>query len=208
MAERITVDFGSLSHNDLRMRGAAVAKALDGSIKYTNPPVSVANLKSQVDQFHEAHLDATGPNQGSRRAMVKRDSLRAQLISTLKLIVPYVQANCGGDLSDSGFETYSPSRRQPQPVTRAKFRWIKRGKNSGSLLLMIGRVAGARGYEVEYTPLKDEIAGASTTVSVMNVKSAYTLSGLTPITKYMFRVRVLGVINKSDWSEPVTYICG
>ena len=73
---------------------------------------------------------------------------------------------------------------------------------------MIGRVEGARGYEVEYAALKDEIPGPWNSVNVMNVKSAYTLSGLTPVTKYMFRVRALGVVNKSDWSAPVTFICG
>ena len=83
MADRISVDFGSLSHNDLWLRAAAVAKALDGSIKYTNPPVSAADVKFQADNFHEAILDSTGPNQGSKTAMAKRDSLREQLISTL-----------------------------------------------------------------------------------------------------------------------------
>ena len=202
MADRIRVNFGSLSKNKLCQRGSAVAKALDGSIKYPTPPV--AEVQSQADALHQAIVAAM---EGSKTPMAKRDSLGEQLISTLKQVVPYVQANCGGDPSDSGFETLSPTRKPPQPVTTPKFRWIKRGPTSGSSLLMIGRVEGARGYQVEYTRLKDEIPGTPTIVNVMNVKSAYTLSGLTPVTKYMFRVRALGVINNSDWSDPVTVIC-
>jgi hypothetical protein len=127
MADRISVDFGSLSNNELWLRGSAVAQALDGSTKYPNPPVSVAEVKSRVDAFHDAIVNAKGANQGSEMAMAARDSLRAEMISTLKLIAAYMQANSGGDLSDSGFETVSSTRKPPQPVTTAKFRWVKRG---------------------------------------------------------------------------------
>jgi hypothetical protein len=37
MADRISVDFVSLNNNELWMCASAVAKALDGSIKYPNP---------------------------------------------------------------------------------------------------------------------------------------------------------------------------
>ena len=205
MADRIKTDFRSLSKNDLWLRGCAVAQALDGNPKYPDPPVSALDLRSQADDLHAWIVMAMD---GSRTARTTRDSLSAQLISTLKLIVPYVEKNCGGDLSDSGFEWYTPTRKAPQPVATPKFRWIESRPKSHLFQLMIAAVDGARGYEVEVTPLKDEVPGASTIVTVMNVKSAYTLSDVTPQTKYMFRVRALGAVNRSDWSSPITEVCG
>jgi hypothetical protein len=207
MAERISVDFGSLSDNKLWVRGSAVAQALDRSTKYSKPPVNAADLKSQVDAFHGAIVAVKGPDQGSKMGIATRDSLRAQLIVTLKLIAPYMQANCDGDLSDSGFETVGSKRKSPQPVATPRFRWIKHGSHSGWILLMIGGVDDARGYEVQYAALQEGIPGPWTCVAVMNIKSAYTVSGLTPATIYAFQVRALGVVNKSDWSDSVTLMC-
>jgi hypothetical protein len=47
MAERITTDFGSLDPNGLRQRGMAVVLALTGNVRFPNPPVTMAMLRSR-----------------------------------------------------------------------------------------------------------------------------------------------------------------
>ena len=42
MAERISVDFGSLTYNQLWQRGMAVVLALTGNVRFPNPPVTMA----------------------------------------------------------------------------------------------------------------------------------------------------------------------
>jgi hypothetical protein len=204
MAERISVDFGSLTNNQLWQRGMAVVLALTGNVKYPNPPVAMAILQSLLAAFHAAIIDAM---EGSRKAMTLRDSLRAQVISALKMVASYVQENADGDFSNAGFETYSTTRKTGQLVTTPTFRRIYDGPNSGEIMFLINAVPYARGYQVQYAALKDGVPGPWTVVDVMNVKSAFKIGGLTPQTTYIFQVRAIGTANRSDWSNSVSIIC-
>ena len=206
MAIRISTDFGSLTNNKLWNRGMAVFLALTGSVKYPNPPMAMAMLKSLLDAFHEAIVAAMD---GGKMARTTRDSLRAQVITALKHLAAYVQANCDGDPSDSGFESYDTQtpRKPAQLVTTPTFRKVYRGVNSGEIIFLINAVLYARGYEVQYAALQDGIPGPWTVVDVMNVKSAFTINGLTPITRYALQVRAIGAANRSDWSASVNIVC-
>jgi hypothetical protein len=204
MAIRIKTDFGSLTNNKLWNRGMAVFNALTGSVKYSKPPMTMAMLKSLLDAFHEAIVEAMD---GGKMARTSRDSLQAQVIAALNHLAAYVQANCDGDPSDSGFESYDTKepRKAAQLVTTPTFRKVYHGVNSGEMMLLINAVLYARGYEVQYAALQDGVPGPWTVVDVMNVKSAFKISGLKPITKYAFQVRAIGAANRSDWSAPVYF---
>ena len=204
MAERISVDFGSLTNNQLWQRGMAVVLALTGNVKYANPPVAMAMLQSLLGAFHAAIIDAM---EGSKKAMTLRDSLRAQVISALKMVASYVQENANGDFSNTGFETYRTTRKTGQLVTTPTFRRIYRGPNSGEIMVLINAVPYARGYQVQYAALKDGVPGPWTVVDVMNVKSAFKIGGLVPQTMYAFQVQAIGTANRSDWSNSVTMVC-
>ena len=205
MAERIYTDFGSLDNNELRQRGMAVVLALMGNVRFPNPPVTMAMLKSLLDAFQAAIIDAM---EGSKKAMALRDSLRAQVISALKQVAAYVQENANGDFSQTGFETYDTSARKTgQLVETPTFRKLYHGANSGEMMLLINAVPYARGYQVQYAALKDGVPGPWTVVDVMSVKSAFKISGLTPATMYAFQVQAIGPNNRSDWSNSITIVC-
>jgi hypothetical protein len=204
MAERISVDFGSLANNQLWERGMAVVLALTGNVKYSNPPVAMAILKSLLDAFHAAIVDAM---EGSKKAMALRDSLRAQVISALKLVASYVRENANGDYSNTGFKTYDTTRTTGQLVTTPTFRRVYHGSNSGEIMLLIDAMPYALGYQVQYAALKEGAPGPWTVVDVMRVKSAFKISGLTPQTVYVFQVPAIGTANRSDWSNSVQIVC-
>jgi hypothetical protein len=48
-------------------------------------------------------------------------------------------------------------------------------------MFLINAVDYARGYQVQYALLKDGVPGPWTVVDVMSVKSAFKISGLTPL---------------------------
>ena len=122
MADRISIDFGSLRNSQLWERGLAVVLALTGNVKYSNLPVSMAMLKSLLEAFQAALSDTVGVNQGSKRAMAARDSLRGQVISALKQTAVYVQENSNGDLSCLA----CPTRKSRDTLSStAKARWPK-----------------------------------------------------------------------------------
>ena len=139
--------------------------------------------------------------------MALRDSLRAQVISALKQVAAYVQENANGDFSKTGFETYeTTARKTGQLVESPTFRKVYRGANSGEIMLLINAVDYARGYQVQYAAVKDDVPDPWTAVDVMNVKSAFKISGLTPATMYAFQARAIGAVNRSDWSNSVTFV--
>jgi Fibronectin type III domain len=204
--DRISVDFDSLSSSNLWNRGGAVVLALDGNPRFPNPPVSMEDLKALVDAYSGSLVTLLG-DKGTKRAMATRDSRRAELIRNLKLVAAYVQANCGGDASGTGFETVSKTRKPPKPVSTPSIRKIGRGPISGTIILYIAAMLYASSYEVRYAAMNGGIPGPWTSVAVTNVKSATTISGLTPITQYAFQVRAIGCGSTSDWSNSVLIVC-
>ena len=206
MAIRIKTDFSSLTNNSLWNRGTAVFLALSESVKYPTPPIAMAMFKSLLDAFQAAIVEAMD---GAKMARTTRDSLQAQVITALNHLAAYVQANCDGDPRDSGFESYDTKtrRKAAQLVTTTSFRRVYHGVNFGEIMLLINAVLYARGYEVRYAALQDGVPGPWTVVDVMNVKSAFMISGLTRATRYAFQVRAIGAANRSDWSASVNIVC-
>jgi hypothetical protein len=204
MADRILMNFGSLNNNPLWQRGMAVVLALTGNVRFPNPPVPMAMLKSLLDAFKATIIDSM---EGSRRARVTRDSLKAQVVSALKQVATYVQENANGDYSGTGLETRSTTRKRGQLVTTPTFRKLYSRPNSGEIIFLINAVEYARGYQVRYAVLKDGILGPWTVVDVMSVKSAFKIK-LTPLTMYALQVQAIGPNNRSDWSSSKTVICG
>ena len=86
------------------------------------------------------------------------------------------------------------------------FRKIYRG-NSGEILFLINAVPYAKFYQVQYAALQDDVPGPWTVVDVPSVKSAFKISGLTPITQYVFQVQAVGPVNQSDWSSSRKIVC-
>ena len=74
-------------------------------------------------------------------------------------------------------------------------------------MFLINAVPYARGYQVQYAALKNGVPGPWTVVDVMNVKSAFKIGGLAPLTMYVFQVQAIGIANRSDWSNSVTMVC-
>ena len=183
----------------------AVVLALIGNVRFPNPPVAMAMLKSLLDAFKTSIIDAM---EGSKKARTLRDSLRGQVISALKQVATSVQENANGDFSKTGFETYdTTARKKGQLVETPTFRRIYDGANSGEIMLLINAADYARGYQVRYAQVKDDVPGPWTMVDVMGVKSAFKISGLTPLTMYAFQVQAIGTVNRSDWSNSVTFAC-
>ncbi len=53
-----------------------------------------------------------------------------------------------------------------------------------------------------------ETLPASWTTLILPGSKKYTLSNLTPGATYAFQVRALGRWGYTDWSDPMTFICG
>jgi hypothetical protein len=78
------------------------------------------------------------------------------------------------------------------------------GDHEGEIDLSWDTVSGARSYVIEKSP--DPPTGTSWAHAAVSTKSRSTLSGLTPGTRYWFRVAAVGTSGQSGWSDPATRI--
>jgi hypothetical protein len=64
-------------------------------------------------------------------------------------------------------------------------------------------------YELQYSLVATAGAPASPWISMaLPGSKKMTISNLTAGAKYAFQVRALGRLGYTDWSDPMTFICG
>ena len=108
----------------------------------------------------------------------------------------------------SGFQAASTTRATSTPLSE-KIRKLGRGDNVGEILAWIMTVRSASSYELRYGGSVNGAAPAAwTSLSLSGVKQPVSVTGLTTGTTYMFQARALVKSTFTDWSNPVTFVCG
>jgi hypothetical protein len=148
---------------------------------------------------------------GSKQVIAERNEQRMTVIPMLRLLARYVEMVSNGDVAvfqTSGFVAASTTRVTNPPLSE-KIRKLERGDNRGEILAWLLRMRGASSYELRYGPaVNGAVPARWTTLPVTHVKQAVTVTGLTAGTRYMFQARALARNNFTDWSDPVTFVCG
>ncbi len=205
---QILLGFNQLTDANLLTTGYAAQKGLlpgpgAPNPSFTKTPVDPAVLKTELDTL-AAYMAAA--KDGGRKAVALKNSQRKVVVSMLRQLAVYVEANCNGDLAtllSSGFKAKSGLKTATKPLDQPGVRKIVQGI-SGQLLMTILTVAGAWSYELHYAVLTGTTPGAWTTVTVTSVKVPVSINNLTPGTTYAFQVRALGMAGFTDWSDVVT----
>jgi hypothetical protein len=199
--------FSKLSPNDLVNLARKVVNGLTGNAAFPNLPIDLTAFTTLINSLSDAIVAALDGGKNAK-AVVKKQ--RKLVIQDMTLLAVAVQNNCNDDpqvFATSGFTAKSSVKTANQPVAVPKFRSLDYGPNSGSLLISIKGVLGARSYFVRYAVMTGVQPGPWTTLTIPNINKAYTLSNLTPTTTYGFQVQALGPIGYSDWSATETIIC-
>lgn len=132
------------------------------------------------------------------------------LIGLLRRLRPYVEENCGNDLSvllSSGFQA-AVTTRVRSPLENPSILNVRFG-NSTELVLKVTPIAHAKCYEVRSAAVgADNTPGPWQTAGMFTNSRSMTIDGLTRGTTYMFQVRAIGGSTRySDWSNPVSRMC-
>ena len=202
------VGFHGVADGDVLKRGLNVVTNLTGNSKFPSSPVDLTVLKADLDTFGTL---ITQSLDGSKKVIAEKNKQREVVIQMLRILARYVEMVSNGDMAvfqTSGFEAASPTRATGKPLSE-KIRKLDRGDNSGEILAWLQSVRGASSYEFRYGPSLNGAAPASwTTLSLTRVKEPIAISGLTTGTTYMFQARALANNKFTDWSDPVTFVCG
>ena len=164
------------------------------------PPVTAVALKVATDAFIAAMAKA---DMGGPADTAQKNNQREVVIGLLRKLAGFVQENHGNDkakLLASGFEAVSTNRAQA-PLDTPEIRDILHGL-TGQLIVKVGAIANAQNYEVQFAVIGPGGApGPWQTGGLFSNSQSMRISGLTPGTEYLFRVRAVGgSTGYSDWS--------
>jgi hypothetical protein len=201
---RVLLGFRAAADTDVVSRGTAVVTGLSGNTRFPNPPVDLNALKAGLDRLTVGIADSLD---GSRKAKAAKNKERDNVIKMLRQLAIYVEATCNDDVeafTTSGFQAVSTTRSPAAPLTQPAIKKVEPGPNSGELLVRILALSKARSYDLQYAPFINGIPGQWTTLTVTSVQTGVLVKGLTPGTTYAFRVRALGKLGPTDYTDATT----
>ena len=160
---------------------------------YADPDVPLDDLKACTDLLETRNVAALS---GGKEATALLHQTEEDWVGKMRLTARFVDRIADGDsaiILGAGFNL----AKQPAPATRPEFS-VDLGEKSGSVVLQRKRVVGARSYIWQQSIDGNEWITAQTTA-----QASVELTGLTPLTKYWFRVAVVTINGTTDFSDPI-----
>ena len=202
----VLINFVKATDNSLKVTAGSVHTGLTGNPAFPNPPVPLSALEAAINDFTDARV---AQEQGGTLATAVKKNKREALVTLLRTLASYVEANCHGDLAallSSGFMVASTNRAQT-PLAKPSAMRIVNG-NSGQLLVKIKPVANAKCYELRYAVVgADGSIGPWQNGGLNSNSRALALNNLTPGTTYMIEVRAIGgATGYSAWCDATSHM--
>ena len=206
---RALLGFQGRTDTDLLKRLNAAHDGVKDNPAFSTPPVDMATFKSGIDSLT---VLVTESADGGKKAISAKNKQRELMIKQYTHLGHYIEAASNDDpatFTTSGFVAASPTRVLPQPLPPASIEWIDRGPNTGEVVVKVKGLPKALHYDLHYAavPNLGTLPVSWTTLTLTGSRKV-TISSLTPGGNYAFQIRALGRLGYTDWSDPITFICG
>ena len=204
---RVLTNFTKATDNSLKAFADSIHQGLTGNPAFPNPPVSLSELAAAIADYRDAQV---AQEQGGTLATAIKNAKRDALVTLLRTLANYVEANCAGTLAtllSSGFTAASTSRAQT-PVAVPFILRLLNGHTGELLVKLREPIAHAKCYEMRYAALgADGAPGPWQSGNLLTNSRALALNGLTPGTTYNIQVRAIGgSTGQSDWSALTSHM--
>src|SRR5215470_9907333 len=198
-----------MADTDLLKRLNAAHDGVKDNPAFSTPPVDMATFKSGIDSLTALVTEAAD---GGKKAISAKNKQRELMIKQYTLLGHYVEVACNDDpatFNTSGFVPAPIGRVAPQPLPPASIDWIDRGSVAGEVVVKVKSLPKAISYDLHFGVVTNPgtLPASWTTLNLPGSKKV-TISNLTPGANYAFQVRALGRLGYTDWSAPMTFICG
>ena len=200
---RVAMIFNRLTADQLVSAGTAVVTAVDGNSKLPTLPVSIADLKTGLQNLSASVAAA---QDGGSKAINERNKQRKAFVSMLKKEAMYVEEMAGTDptvITNAGFQVMTG----PTPVAPLNKPVIQKlvQKGTGQQQIFVGPQAGTRMIEIQSgEPGPNNTPPANwTTIQVPSARPAPVVNNLIPGKVYIFQVRAYGKSGWTEYSDPV-----
>ena len=198
--------YTQMSDQDIVSLAIAVRSAMIGSLYFIKPPVDLVVLKTDADTLNALIAEAMD---GSKRIISEKNKQRQVVIKKLKLLARYVEVMSDNDpakFNSSGFQAASITRTPSQPLPVPVIRKITHG-STGQLLISLKGHKRAKSYNLRYAPIVNGVPDNWITTTLMIIKAAIPINGLTPGTVYALQARGFGPLGYTDFTDSATSMC-
>jgi hypothetical protein len=204
---RAALGFTRLTNEDLLTRLMGIRAGMKDNPRFPYPPVDITKFAEAVEAFRSQMALALD---GGRTVIAERNARRQIVSHMAEQLGHYVEHNCNGEMDvflSSGFQPKSATRTPAGPLDQPKIHKVKHGR-SGELLVYPTPVKGAYSYELGHS-LTDEnrIPGEWVVRPLSSARAGVLIDGLIPGRVYAFRIRALGKLDYTNWSDPALFMC-
>ncbi|MDP4201524.1 MAG: fibronectin type III domain-containing protein [Bacteroidota bacterium] len=196
--DHVVLDFLRLSVIEKVGFGNSVVSSMTGSSVFTNPDVSLATVNAKNDLL-ESRFEAS--QKGGREETKLMHQAEDEWDEVMRKTALYVDRIADGDgalILNAGFNL----AKKRAPGQRAEF-VTENDDKSGTVQLRRAAVDGATAYIWQYAkePLPADDSGWTT--GATTAKASAAIAGLTPLTRYWFRVAAVTRQGTSAYTGPV-----
>ena len=212
MQPKLVIAFDPLSEAEFQAKVGHILASLSNNPYFPEPwPEPVPSL-AQLNAAYMVYLDAYHASLTRDSLKIRhREAARDALTDKLKHLASYLELVAHHDtdkLSTTGFDLRRDIVRGIHggtlPATD-KF-WAEHGPKSGTVMLHVARVAGAKLYEVQIAQGDPSVEENWKPATISATGSHILLEDLTPAQTYWFRVRAMGSGGSGLWTDPISLI--
>ena len=212
MQPKLVIAFDPLSEAEFQAKVGHILASLSNNPYFPEPwPEPVPSL-AQLNAAYMVYLDAYHASLTRDSLKIRhREAARDALTDKLKHLASYLELVAHHDtdkLSTTGFDLRRDIVRGIHGGTLPaadKF-WAEHGPKSGTVMLHVARVAGAKLYEVQIAQGDPSVEENWKPATTSATGSHILLEGLTPAQTYWFRVRAMGSGGPGLWTDPISLI--
>jgi hypothetical protein len=186
----------------IQTSGKGIVAGMTGKPEFPEPPVNLPEFDKLLDSYNDS---ITACVDGGKIATATRNSLRATVTHSVRMLAAYVDSVAKGDeaiIRSSGFDSWIYTRSQPQYLETPAPVKVQQG-NSGEFYITMTRVEGARNFKLRFGVAETDPETWQNR-DVTRIRPATLISGLTPGVIYTFQVSALGHLGWTNWSDPVS----
>ena len=199
--DRIVLDFKKLSGTEKVSKGRSLESEMRGNAKFQNPDVTMDQLKEATDLLENSIVAAATGGKEETVLMHQAEDAWDNLVGLLARYVERIANGDGAIMLNAGFNL----AKQPIPAQRSEFT-VELGPISGSVLLRRMTAIGVKSFVWQYC--KDPIPERDSdwTIAEVTTQASVEIKGLTPMTKYWFRVAVVTKDGTSAFCTPIMQV--
>lgn len=199
--DHVVLNFVKLTIAEKIEVGRSVESKMKSNPSFTSPDVPLEELKVSTDLLEARNVTAIT---GGKEATALMHQAEEQWVDKMRKTALYVDRIADGDAAvilSAGFDL----AKQPSPAVRPEFS-VELGEKSGTVLLRRQKVEGARSYVWQYTTQVSPIMNTDWVNAEVTSKASVELSGLTPLTKYWFRVAAVTIEGTGAYTMPIMQV--